>query len=107
MNRININGKSISVQGSNISVVNGNVYVDGKLVEENLSGDVKISFEGSLASLTVDGSAKVYGDVKGDVRAGNSVKCGDVEGSVDAGNSIKCGNIGGSAEAGNSIVRRG
>lgn len=107
MNIININGKSLRVQGNNVSVINGSVYVDGKLVEEGLSGEVKISFEGDLAVLTTDGSAKVYGDVKGDVDAGNSVKCGNVEGSVDAGNSVNCGNVGGNVEAGNSIVKRG
>ena len=60
-NVININGKSISVQGNNISIMNGTVYVDGKLVEEGLSGDVRITFEGDLASLDTSASVTVNG----------------------------------------------
>jgi len=103
MNIININGKSIKVTGSNISVIGDKVYVNGKLVEEGLSGNVEISFKGDLANLNVDGSATVDGNVLGYVDAGGSVRCENVNGSVDAGGSVYCGNVGGDVDAGGSI----
>lgn len=103
MNIINVNGKSITVSGNNISVINDKVYVGGKLVEEGLSGNVTISFEGDLASLKVDGSATVNGNILGNVDAGGSVKCGNVGKSVDAGGSVNCLDIGGDVDAGGSI----
>lgn len=105
-NQIVVNGKSISVQGNNISVINNKVYVDGKLVEEGLVGKVEISFVGDLANLETDGSATVKGNVHGDVDAGGSVDCGDVKGSVDAGGSIGCGTVGGDVDAGGSVSMR-
>jgi autotransporter translocation and assembly factor TamB len=103
MNRIVINGESISVSGNNISIINGQIYVDGKLVKEELSGNVSVSFEGDLASLKTDGSATINGNVLGDVDAGGSVKCGNIEKSVDAGGSVNCLNVGGDVDAGGSI----
>jgi len=103
VNIININGKLIKVSGNNISVINDKVYVDGELVEEGLSGNVTISFEGELANLKTSGGATVNGDVHGDVDAGGSVKCGNVGKSVDAGGSVNCGNVGGDVDAGGSV----
>jgi hypothetical protein len=103
MNTVIINGKSMSVVGNNISVINDKVYVDGKLVEEGLSGNVTISFEGDLASLKTSGSATIHGNVMGDVDAGGSVKCGNVSKSVDAGGSVTCLNVGGDVDAGGSV----
>lgn len=103
VNYININGKSISVQGNNISVIGNKVYVDGKLAEEGLSGQVEISFTGDLASLKVDGSANNKGNVNGGVDAGGNIDCGDVKGSVDAGGSVNCGSVGGNVDAGGSV----
>lgn len=91
------------VSGKNIMVNGDKVFVDGKLVEEGLSGNVTISFEGDLASLTTNCSAIVHGNVMGDVDAGGSVTCGDVEGSVDAGGSVKCSHVGGDIDAGGSV----
>lgn len=106
MNSVTVNGKRINVQGNNISVCNGRVMVDGKVIEEGLQGIVKLQIEGDLADLNADCSVELTGSVHGNVDAGNSVKCGgDIKGNVDAGNSVKCGNIGGSVRAGNSVVR--
>jgi hypothetical protein len=101
MSTISINGRSFSVSGNNVSVINGKVIVDGKVIEEGLSGDVNIKWEGDLASLNCNNcevsgnvggdvkcnNAKIQGNVGGDVK-GNDVKCGDVKGSVK-GNSVK------------------
>lgn len=103
-NTVIINGKSISVEGSNISVVNDKVYVDGKLIEEGLSGIVTIEFKGDLATLDSNGSIAVNGNVEGDVDAGGSVTIsGDVEGDVDSGGSVTCGSIKGNVDAGGSV----
>ena len=103
-NTIVVNGKSITVQGNNISVINNRVYVDGKEVETGeLKGTVHIEFKGDLAKLKTDSSATIHGNVKGNVDSGTSVKCGDVGGSVDAGTSVSCGNVQGDVDAGTSI----
>ena len=106
MNIININGKSISVQGNNISVINDKVYVGGKLVEEGLSGQVEISFTGDLASLDVDGSATVNGNIQGNVDIGGSLNCDNIQGSADVGGSVSCRNVGGDVDAGGSVSMR-
>lgn len=105
-NRIIVNGKVISVSGNNISVQGDTVYVDGQVVEEGLSGNVHIQFEGELASLRTDGSATVNGEVKRDVYAGGSVQAGNVGRDVDAGGSVQCLNVGGDVDAGGSVNMR-
>lgn len=79
---ISINGKTTSVSGRNIRVSSGKIFVDDQLIEEGLSGEVTVKFEGDLASLDCT-VATVNGDVKGDVDA-NTLTCGDIGGSVDA-----------------------
>lgn len=95
MNNMNINGKNYNVQGNNIVVKNGTVYVDGVFVEGDLSGDVKIEFFGDVASLDCT-SATIHGNVEGNVNC-TSIKCGDVGGSVNC-TSIKCNDVGGNVK---------
>jgi hypothetical protein len=108
MNRIIINGISQEVSGKNISV---QIVVDGKVVAQNLSGDINLKFEGDLANLdctsvTVNGnvngtldctSATISGDVTGDVDC-TSINCGNITGNVD-GTTVTCGDIGGDVDA--------
>ena len=106
MNSITINGVRIEVQGSasNISIRNGNVTIGGSVVKTGLSGDVRVVWDGPLASLDCDGSAEVCGDVAGNVSAGNSAKVdGNIHGNVSAGNSVSCQKVGGSIQAGGSV----
>lgn len=105
VSRITINGQTFEASGNNVVIRNGVVTVDGMKVTDGLHGVVKVIWEGPLAFLDCD-SAVECGDVRGDVRGGNSVKCENVQGNVHAGNSVKCGNVGGSCTAGNSISRR-
>jgi predicted acyltransferase (DUF342 family) len=84
MNIITVNGKRIEVTGNNVVIQNGNVIVDGDLVSSGLSGEVKIKWEGELASLKCH-NATIDGNVQGDVKAHN-VKCRDVSGDVKAHN---------------------
>ncbi len=98
MNIITINGKTHYVSGNNISVVNGKIKVDGRVLEEGLKGEVTIKFEGDLASLSatevkVNGSVhgdvdctslKVEGDIGGETRCTSLDIQGDIKGNVDA-----------------------
>lgn len=106
MNQITINGRTISVSGSNIVVTNNTVIVDGKVVSEGLSGIVRIEWAGPLASLDCGASVNVAGDVQGTVDAGGSVTCRSVGGDVDAGGSVNCGAVAGKVRAGGSVVHR-
>ena len=93
MNTITINGKTTQVKGNNISVKNGNIYVDGSLVAEGLSGDVNVKFEGDLANLDAT-SVEVNGNVTGNVDCTSFNCTGNVGGIID-GTTI---NIGGSVK---------
>lgn len=126
MNVISVNGKRINIpNGRSVSIINGNVFVDGRRYTENENlKQVNIVIEDGCESLQVDSCDQV--EVKGDVRgvlkaggavvihgnalnkvnAGGSVHCGDVSGDVDAGGSVTCGNVSGSVDAGGTVIRR-
>lgn len=103
MNKVIINGEVIKTKGSNISVVDDKVLVDGEIVKGGLKGTVDIRFKGDLASLYTNANATILGDVNGDVDAGGNVECGDVGGDVDTGGSVKCNDIKGDVDAGGSV----
>ena len=99
MNRITINGKTITCLGTNVVINNGKVIVDGKTIQECNSGDIKVNkidcggsveVHGNSGSIDCGGSCEVGGDVKGDIDAGGSVTCGNVSGDIDAGGSVRC-----------------
>lgn len=105
-NSITINGVRIEVQGSasNISIRNGNVTIGGSVVKTGMSGDVRVIWEGPLASLDCDGNAETVGPVYGNVGAGNNVTVsGDVSGNISAGNGVTCQKVGGNIMAGGSV----
>lgn len=103
MNTIIVNGTRIQTNGNNISVINNSIYVDGKVVQSDLSGDVNIKFEGDLASLKCNGSATINGNIKGDVDVGGSLDCNDIVGNIDVGGSVRCGKVSGDIDAGGSV----
>lgn len=105
MNRITINGKTITCSGTNVVINNGKVIVDGKTIQECRSGDLKVviggdvnkidcsgsvTIRGNAGNIDCGGSCEVNGDVKGNIDAGGSVTCGNVLGDIDAGGSVKC-----------------
>lgn len=104
-NRISINGAIYEVEGSNVSVRNGVVYVDGVTVHSGLSDSVHVIWRGDLASLQSDGSV-TCGSVEGDVIAGGSVNCHNVSGNVGAHGSVKAGKCGGNIIAKGSVVSK-
>ena len=125
MNKITVNGRSIIVPNGQISVINGDVFVNGQRYTDNENlKQVNIVIEGGCDSLQVDccdrvevkgdvrsvlesgGSVTVQGGVFNKINAGGSVTCGDVSGNIDAGGSVNCGNVSGSVDAGGSVIRR-
>lgn len=104
---IQSNGKctvnGITVSGNNISVRNGVITVDGKVVKELEDKTFTIKIEGEAANVNCDQSLTVIGNIKGKVEAKGSVSCNNIEGNVTSGGSINCDDIKGDAQSGGSI----
>lgn len=105
MNRITINGKTITCSGSNVVIRDRKVIMDGNTIQKCSSGDIRVVIEGDVNNIDCDvsvtvrgnarivncgGSCEVSGNVDGDIDAGGSVTCGNVSGDIDAGGSVKC-----------------
>lgn len=118
---VNINGKQINVpRGSSISMINGVLYVDGKLYEDDgsiekkgltiiIQGDVgSVSMENSELSCenikgNVDGTMINAKNIEGNVRAGSYVECDNVNGDVTAGSYVECDDVHGNVRAGSYV----
>ena len=103
MNRITINGKTITCSGNNVVIRNGKVIMDGNTIQKCSSGDIRVVIDvnnidcdvsvtvrGNARIVNCGGSCEVSGNVDGDIDAGGSVTCGNVSGDIDAGGSVKC-----------------
>ena len=100
--KITINGVSIEVSQGNITVRNGDVFVDGNRI--HLKDNIKdITIIGDTGDVDADGSVTVKGNVQGSIDAGGSIECGDVGGNVDAGGSVTAGSVEGDIDAGGSV----
>ena len=99
------NSKTITCSGKNIVIKDNKIIVDGKVLEDNLIGNIAVVVNGDVSCLECDGSVEVHGNsgaidcggsctidgnVSGDIDAGGSVTCGNVEGDIDAGGSVRC-----------------
>jgi hypothetical protein len=99
---ITINGKNY--EGDNVTVINGQVIVDGKQVSGEVPDTVlTIKVDGIIKELHSDRSVRVYGKVEGDVHAKGSVNCDEVGGNVHAGGSVNCNDVNGSVSSGGSV----
>lgn len=103
---VSVNGKTIRVKGSNITIINDKIIVDGKPIEEAMDaknitiiveGDCnrldvagEVTIQGNCGSVDCGGSCNIRGNVTGNVDAGGSVTCGNVSGDIDAGGSVRC-----------------
>lgn len=102
MGTVSLNGKTVKVSGSNISVINGKIYSDDKLIELPEQKTIDITVEGDVQTLKVDACDQVTinGNCENvEAGTGNVKITGDVHGDVttDTGN-ITCGNVGGNCE---------
>ena len=93
MNRITINGKTITCSGTNVVINKCNsgdikVIIEGDVNKIDCGGSVEV--HGNSGNIDCGGSCEVDGDVKGDIDAGGSVTCGNVSGDIDAGGSVRC-----------------
>lgn len=112
MNKITIGGKTIEVEGNNISIQDDKLYVDGVLVDLDQEGGLvkfasngilKIKWEGdTLANLKTDKNVECE-NVAGNVDAGGSIRCGTVSGSVTCEGSVNCEDVGEGVKAGGSV----
>jgi hypothetical protein len=103
---VTVNGKTIRVHGNNISIINDEVIVDGRPLDDAfdqpnitviVEGDCKIlsasgnvEVRGNAGNIDCRGSCHIYGNVTGNVDASGSVTCGDVGGNIDASGSVRC-----------------
>jgi hypothetical protein len=102
-NKVVINGQTINCSGSNICIQNGEVIIDGKVIQSNFEHDIKVTVYGDINKLDCAGSVEVHGNC-GSIDCGGSCTVdGDVNGSIDAGGSITCGNVSGDIDAGGSV----
>ncbi len=72
-------------EGNNVSIINGQIYIDGVLSDKKIEGVTKSStiiVNGNLKSLDCV-NCTINGDVLGDIEATN-VTCRDVAGDIDA-----------------------
>lgn len=96
MAKIVIDGKSF--EGDFISIVNEEVFIDGKPSDGNKYKSIKVIVNGNLKSLDCT-SAEINGDVLGNVDATN-LTCRAIGGDVDATN-VTCDYIEGDVDATN------
>lgn len=88
---VSVNGKTVRVRGNSISIINDQIIVDGKPLEEALDQpNITVIVEGDCRSLNACGNVEVKGNVTGNVNASGSVTCGDVGGDIDASGSVRC-----------------
>ena len=103
---VTINGQTITCSGSNIMILNGNVIVDGNVIQTDIGNNAKVIVNGDVNKIECSGSVEVHGN-SGSIDCGGSCTIdGDVNGSIDAGGSITCGNVLGDIDAGGSVKCR-
>lgn len=109
MNQIQINGKTIISNGGSISISNGKITIDGKIVDFEDAKEINIEINGSLDALDVDSCNKIN-------ISGSCVSVKTHNGSVDIGGNvtqdvtthngnIECGNVGGNVSTRNGNIK--
>lgn len=93
----------VSFSGSNLDIIGGKVYIDGREIEQAAlsakDGILEVRIvEGVVETLRADGNVTA-GAVKGSVHAEGNVTCDCVGGSVHSEGNVRCGRVGGSITA--------
>lgn len=111
MNSVTVNGISINVpNGSSISVINNQVYIDGVLSKggEPVNNILKIEVHGDITLNQCDGNLHVLGNIRGPVSVDGNLQCsGQINGDVRADGNVICGKISGFVKAGGNIISKG
>lgn len=105
--QITINGETIRCSGSNITIRDGAIVIDGKEVsiyDRVAPVQLQVVIDGNVNQIHCTGSVEVRGN-SGSIDCGGSCSVGgDVTGDIDAGGSVTCGNVTGNIDAGGSSV---
>ena len=102
-NSITVNGVHVQCCGSNITIKNGKIIVDGKTIQSDIEANVEVIINGDVNKIDCAGSVQVHGN-SGSVNCGGSCTVdGNVNGNIDAGGSVRCGNVSGDIDAGGSV----
>jgi hypothetical protein len=93
--KVTIDGRDFN--GSNVTIINGRVTVDGVVQDGTLSGNVSVVVHGDVDRLE-NASGTVKANNVGSIATKNGdIECGDVNGSVQTmSGDVSCGKIGGS-----------
>ena len=101
---ITVNDKTIRVRGSNISIINDKIIVDGKPFDEAMDAkNITVIVEGDCNKLDAAGAVTIKGNCGSVDCSGSCTIHGDVTGNVDASGSVTCGNVGGNIDASGSV----
>lgn len=84
MSSIEINGKKINTDSSNILIQYGKVIVDGNVIQDSTCKDFKVVINGNYGNITCAGDVEVNGTTKdvrcdGDVYIKENVNYGDID----------------------------
>ncbi len=99
----NVGDRCTSISGSNININNGEIIVDGEVIESGLKNyNFTVNVEGGCESVTTSqGDINVYGDVHKNVQTSQ----GDIEVKNSVGGSVttsqgdvECGSVGGNVK---------
>ena len=97
-----MNGKTITVTGNSVNIINGKIYVDGKEYTEqpNIEKEtIVIQIVGQVDKLSIDSSVEIAGNIKAnDITIRGNVNCDDIHGNVTA-DMVNCDDIHGKARA--------
>lgn len=109
MNKISINGKTIQVPEGDMSIINNNIYINGKKLDTDCKlENIAIIINGDVNNLeNINGPVTINGNVKGNVTANGSIKCKDVGNNIKASGSVKCGKVNGNIQATGSVRHNG
>lgn len=82
---VTINGQTITCSGSNITISNGKVIVDGNVIQSDIGNNAKVIVNGDVNKIECSGSVEVHGN-SGSIDCGGSCTVdGEVKGNIDAG----------------------
>jgi hypothetical protein len=81
------------------------VFCRGKKVMDASAADnaIRIKLDSRVDKIEVWGSAKITGDIYGNVTAGGGVNCDKIEGDISAGASVNCDEVTGNIRAGSGV----
>jgi len=101
--KIVINGREFF--GSNISISNNNIIVDGVTQTEQLTGSIDVIIHGDVNSLQNQSGNVTANNVGDIITVSGDVTCGNISGSIrTVSGDVQCGSVGGNIKTGSGDV---